>query len=215
MLLLLATLLMPRTEAANEKLHSATMADLVDGTTTGGLPELISWDEFTTFFRKGYTAAGARASGLSELERRRRVFEANLARIRTHNQEADAGLHTFRAGVNFFSDLSPEEFRAAYTSQPLGSTTTPSGGRSNVVTRVPPQQQLALESILRQAGAPPASVDWRAKGAVTPIKDQAACGACVSLNLIDFLPRCSRAHRVCSCVGCHVPVRWSPVISSC
>jgi cathepsin L/KDEL-tailed cysteine endopeptidase len=98
-----------------------------------------------------------------ELVLRRAIFAANVARIEKHNSEAAAGKHSWTMGVNSFADMMPEEFKSRMT-----------GG-----FRAHEQRSKNVNlSLLRPANANPASVDWSAQGAVTPIKDQGQCGSC-------------------------------------
>ncbi|KAH8618097.1 hypothetical protein ERJ75_000309900 [Trypanosoma vivax] len=60
-------------------------------------------------------------------------------------------------GVTPFSDLTPEEFRTRYHNGERHFEAA--RGRVRTLVQVPP-------------GKAPAAVDWRRKGAVTPVKDQ-------------------------------------------
>ena len=127
------------------------------------LPEVIGYDEFKLAFGRRFDAS----DDATALEASRRGhFEDTVAFIRAHNAEADAGLHTFRCGVNQYADLSPGEFRALLGNRPS-------------VQRPPVAEELARVD----AGAIPPTVDWRTKNAVSPVKNQGQCGACWAFSV--------------------------------
>ena len=94
-----------------------------------------------------------------------RAFAQNVQIIRELNLKQDAGEHSFRCGVNHLSDLSFAEFRERYL-----------GSRREMAEAA--EWHSSLPAANTTAAAPPTSVDWKAKGAVGPVKNQGACGGC-------------------------------------
>ncbi|RCV32871.1 hypothetical protein SETIT_7G037800v2 [Setaria italica] len=103
----------------------------------------------------------------AEKAQRFEVFKANVKFIETFNA---AGNRKFWLGVNQFADLTNDEFRATKTNK---------GFNPNAV-KVPTGFRYANVS----TDALPATVDWRIKGAVTPIKDQGQCGCCWAFSAV-------------------------------
>ncbi|KAI4343011.1 hypothetical protein MLD38_027563 [Melastoma candidum] len=89
--------------------------------------------------------------------RRFEIFKTNVEFIEAFNRDGDK---SYTLGTNEFSDMTNEEFQAArngYRKSPLRSS------------RSTPFKYGKVSAV-------PTSMDWRKKGAVTPVKDQQQCG---------------------------------------
>eukprot|EP00933_Yihiella_yeosuensis_P008740 TRINITY_DN114373_c0_g1_i1.p1 TRINITY_DN114373_c0_g1~~TRINITY_DN114373_c0_g1_i1.p1 ORF type:complete len:360 (+),score=67.08 TRINITY_DN114373_c0_g1_i1:77-1156(+) len=92
------------------------------------------------------------------------IFSANAAFIDDFNRRSSDGL---KLGVNQFADLTRDEFRQTYLS---------SIPRRKSIQHPRKVGQKKADSIVNMNV--PSSIDWRQKGAVTPVKDQKDCGSC-------------------------------------
>ncbi|KAM6544346.1 hypothetical protein CsatB_008793 [Cannabis sativa] len=104
----------------------------------------------------------------SEEERlyRLRVFEDNMAFVTEHNQMPNS---SYTLSLNAFADLTHHEFKASRL-----------GFSPFLSSRPRLSSDAEIETL--QVRDIPASLDWRKKGAVTNVKDQASCGACWSFS---------------------------------
>lgn len=98
-------------------------------------------------------------SDTAEKARRLEVFKVNVAFIESVN----TGNDKFWLEANQFADITDDEFRATHTGYKA-----PVGGNKGRKTGFR-YANVSLDAL-------PTSVDWRTKGAVTPIKDQGQCG---------------------------------------
>ena len=106
---------------------------------------------------KDYMATHSKSyASQSEYENRFRVFRDNMAFIRMRNSQPS----TITLGANRFTDLTPSEFKSIYLSP----------------KPIPQIEETSEETEINLTL--PTQVDWRTKGAVTPIKDQGTCGSC-------------------------------------
>jgi len=118
------------------------------------------FEQFMHDFDKTYDAA--------EREIRREVFRANLRYIREENAKG----HSYTLGITEFADMSSDEFALTH----LGLVERHAWGG------LP-----GLGVHQRGNGTLPASVDWREKGAVSPVKNQAQCGSCWAFSATGSL----------------------------
>ena len=100
-----------------------------------------------------------------------RSFKANVEFIESVNARTDK----FWLEANQFADITNDEFRVTHTGYKH-----PLGGSKGQRTTGFPYANVSLDAL-------PTSVDWRTKGAVTPIKDQGQCGK-LKLRCLNFAP---------------------------
>ncbi|XP_067824184.1 procathepsin L-like [Heptranchias perlo] len=93
---------------------------------------------------------------------RRMIWENNVRYVEQHNLEYSMGKHTFTVGMNQFGDLTTEEFNQRLN----GFNEMEAENSTYKVFAAPENFEL------------PATIDWRKKGYVTPVKSQGDCLSC-------------------------------------
>merc|ERR1719436_1385058 len=126
------------------------LAVSVSGKTLWHQLEGYTFEDYVQEYEKVYSTK-------DEYSYRKNLFEAKLKDIFQHNSED----HTWKKGVNKFSDLTKEEFKSRYT------------GRARIPSLAVPEHLEAID--MRDV---PNDIDWRTKGVVTPVKNQGGCGSC-------------------------------------
>lgn len=109
------------------------------------------FDDYVVEFGKVYSK--------SEAASRKTLFEKEVAEVMKHNEEYQAGKHTWYAAVNKFSDWTELEFKTV-----KGKAFSHHIHR-NIATLLKTQEN-------------PVRKDWREKKVVTPAKNQGGCGSC-------------------------------------
>ncbi|XP_072399508.1 cathepsin L-like proteinase [Diabrotica undecimpunctata] len=110
-----------------------------------------------------FKAKFGRYYGAAEDKFRFQIFQKRLRGIEEHNAKYERGEIQWRKGINQFTDWTDEQFESLLNKQVL---TKPLLKNSLGVYKADPNEQLA------------ASVDWRQKGAVLTVRNQAGCGGC-------------------------------------
>ncbi|XP_007048792.2 PREDICTED: senescence-specific cysteine protease SAG39 [Theobroma cacao] len=100
----------------------------------------------------------------NEREQRFNIFKENVARIDSFNRAKDK---PYKLGVNQFADLTNDEFTAS---------------RNRFKGHICSNQATTFK--YEKVTALPSTMDWRKKGAVTPIKDQGQCGSCWAFSAV-------------------------------
>ncbi|KAJ1704274.1 hypothetical protein LUZ63_004053 [Rhynchospora breviuscula] len=131
--------------------------------------DLSSHDRLLELFEQWMEKHRKAYASIEEKIRRFEVFKDNLF----HIDETNKKVTSYWLGLNEFADLTHEEFKEMY----LGL----SGVEMQIERR---KNREASRFRYADDDSVPKSVDWRKKGAVTPVKNQGQCGSCWAFSTV-------------------------------
>jgi len=149
-------------EVEQPKMNKFVILALFAVSAVVALAEKDNQDAFLAFTRKY-----SKSYHHDQFQYRYRVFQRNLAYITKFNNENNG----MTLAVNSFADLTHPEFQRY-----LGLKKTNFAAPKNV-------KEVDVSAL-------PTSMDWVAKGAVTPIKNQGDCGSCWSFSTTGSVEGC-------------------------
>ncbi|KAJ4961047.1 hypothetical protein NE237_020957 [Protea cynaroides] len=107
---------------------------------------------------------------ISEKQKRFNVFRGNVKYIHEFNKKD----HPYKLKINKFADMTNHEFKSTYAGSKV---------KHYSLLRGPQRKSIAGFKYANFKNVPD-SIDWRAKGAVNPIKDQGQCGSCWAFSTV-------------------------------
>ncbi|KAJ4846627.1 Cysteine protease xcp1 [Turnera subulata] len=139
-----------------------------DFSIVGYSPEhLTSIGKLIQLFELWMSKHGKTYKCMDEKLHRFEVFRDNLKHIDERNKQVTS----YWLGLNEFADLTHEEFKSKY----LGLSNPEFSRR-----RTRGNTDFSYRDVVEL----PKSVDWRKKGAVTPVKNQGSCGSCWAFSTV-------------------------------
>ena len=107
----------------------------------------------------------AQSYSATEYATRKVIFEKNKDLVLEHNALYRAGEESWYAALNHLADYTTEEFKTLRATKYDPTPFTVQG--------------------YSYSGTNPASIDWRTKDVVTPVKNQGGCGSCWAFSATE------------------------------